>query len=335
MCAPIQLPLPSLCSHVHLPSLSGSPLPLQSSPHLPVTSSLSFPPLPHTTSVVAQPLKTSQPDSNGTLFPNRSVPAVPLASTQPDTPHKDTPTKTPKQSPPTKSSKQSTPSQTATPADNPRVEAPIVSSKRTSARALLSKVGIVPPRISVSRCSSTKSKYVVHPDLLERLQLEGSDFISSDLLTPSVSQEAGEPVAMAATCTLPNSITSHPSRGGKGKRAVHSKAFDGPPRAHLLRPRPSQKGRGSELRLEELESFSQVSLSRKTPVRRAGEDRKERGKVRHKAHSSVPVVKSVEQRERRVPGHTARKPPPPLPVIPKRRGVRRQPLIMSKGEYIC
>ena len=85
-----------------------------------------------------------------------------------------------------------------------------------------------------------------------------------------------------------------------------------------------------------LQSLSQLSLSRSTPVKVGGEMRRvAKSKFRPRvAQSSFPVMKAMEQRTKRVPIRAAQKPRSFLPILPKRKTKERQPLIPSKGIII-
>ena len=221
-------------------------------------------------------------------------------------------------------SKQSPPSNVATPSGSAGADAPIHSSKRTSARDILSKVTLNTPLISVSRSSSHKSKYIYNPALREF-----EEAFDNSALNPATSLQS----------------TKLPTRSTQSNLYAPSNELDIPtdPRARTptksmpvvgatkKQPGAMGKERGKEMQLQ---SVSQLSLSRSTPVRGRREAARMGKRLRPKAQSSIPVVKTTEQKSKRetLPVRTVQKPPHSVSVLPKRKSKERQPLIPSKGQ---
>ena len=87
--------------------------------------------------------------------------------------------------------------------------------------------------------------------------------------------------------------------------------------------------------MEELESFSQVSLNRKPLV--GGKKDGMKRFPRPKAQSSIAVVKATtEQRGKRepLPARAIRKPLHSVTVLPRKKANTRQPLPMARGKRL-
>ena len=282
-----------------------SSLPRESSPHL--YPSPSLPPLPHTTSLITpHTLKTHTYIPHSTIFPNSSMPAVlPLPSSRslPNTislPHS-------KESLPIKEDTQLS--------GSTAVDTAVQPPKRTSARTILSKVVFNGPRISVSRSSGNKTKYVYNPTLVEE------DAKDDDTPTTGVDTVMRSP---QPDLHLPNDLN------------ISTGPMDGAPVESTLvvtvsgtQPEKREE-RGKELQLQ---SLSQLSLSRSTPVRgKREEDVRMRKRL---PQSSIPVVKNTEQGTRSQPIRSLQKPPHSMPVLQRKKAKERRPLIPSKGKQQC
>ena len=303
-------------SDVPLPSLPISSLPQDSSLHLPLPSLPSLPPLPHTTSLIT-PLTTHT--SRDTVYPN---PSLPLLSGS----NRTFPNSIIRR--PFNHSKQSPPSKVKTPSE---AEALPLSSKRPSARVILSKVA---PRNSVSRSSSHKNKYVYNP-LVE----EGDEIVvvqDNDTLTPMTSLDS---TRLQTQSTHPE-LHSLSNKLNTSTSAVASPPTKSMPAVRVTSPvevKEGGKGGGKEGGKDmQLQSVSQLSLSMSTPVRGRREVREAGKKMQSRfPYSSLPAVKTTYQKKREtLPIRAIRKPPHSMPVLPKRKVKGRQPLIPSKG-YCC
>ena len=214
---------------------------------------------------------------------------------------------------------------------SPEVEAPPLSSKRPSARSILSKVALNAPRNSVSRSSNHKNKYVYNP-LIEE---EGNETVAakdSDTFTPAASLD---------TTNLPMQSTQPELHTLSNESDTPTIARPRPPTTSMPAVRVSSpqvedgcREGGKEIQLQ---SLSQLSLSRSTPARGKRETEEAGKKVQSRLlHSSLPAVKTTIQRRREtLPIRAIRKPPHSMPVLPKRKTRGRQPFIPAKGRYIA
>ena len=279
-----------------------SSLPQESSPHL--SPSPSLPPLPHTTSLITpHTLKTHTHTSHSTIFPNSSMPAVlPFPSSQSNfisSPH----------------SKEGLPSKEDTRlSGSTAVDTAVQPPKRTSARTILSKVVFNGPRISVSRSSGNKTKYVYNPTTL--VEEDDNDATTDvDTVMSSTQPDLHLPCneRMGNVCTSTGSMDGAP--------------VETTPVVTVPGTQPEKReGRGKELQLQ---SLSQLSLSGSTPVRVKREEAVRMGK--RLPQSSIPVVKNTEQGGRAQPIRSLRKPPHSMPVLQKKKAKERRPFIPSKG----
>lgn len=164
----------------------------------------------------------------------------------------------------------------------------------------------------MSRSSSNKIKYVYNPT-----QTEAEDAKDSGNLVSTTDMDLRSP---QPDCLVPsNDLNISTESTAEGKPAV---------RVSETQSEKRGKAGGKELQLQ---SFSQLSLSRSTPVKLGRREETVRVKKRL-PQSSIPVVKNTEQRGRILPIKSLRKPPQSMPVLPKKKANERQPLIPSKGE---
>lgn len=286
-------------SGIRLPSLLTSSLPQESSPHL--SPSPSLPPLPHTTSLITpHTLKTHTNTSHSTIFPNSSMPAVlPLHGSLSGNPLPNVIS--------LPHSKKVFPSKVVTQlSGSTAVDGAVHPPKRTSARAILSKVVSNAPRISVSRSSGNKTKYVYNPTLVE----EDAKDTDSDTVMRSTQPDSQVPS---------NDLNLSPG-------VMDGAPVESTPVVTVSQTQP-EKGeeRGKELQLQ---SLSQLSMSRSTPAK----GRREEDTVRKRLpQSSIPVVKNTDQGGRTQPIRSLRKPPYSMPALQKKKAKDRRPLIPSKG----
>jgi hypothetical protein len=206
------------------------------------------------------------------------------------------------------------------------------STKRTS---ILSKVGLNAARISVSRSSVNKSKYVVNdnsPIVTEDCHTEGSvktDTMAADssnesqvLKLPSSTQQLQEPHASSSSNEEPLVPTT-----------AESKSLKLP--ATSMVPRGDPPESETEERKELQQSGSQLSLTHNThgKTRSGVAGRRGRRILRANKPPTIPVVKTTEQRAKResLPVKTVNWAQQST-MLPKRRQQReRQTLVPSKG----
>ena len=317
------------------------------------SSSLSLPPISYTTSLITNHTTTAHTTHN-TVFPNSSMPAVVH-----QTNHHLANNKFFNRRPSKQSLLPASPSNTqcdiSTAADTTMISITAVEStaigtdavdsaqinnatvqtpKRTSAKAIFSKVT---PRISISSSSSNKRKYMCKS---ERIEEDEDKFPTSnrDILTniSSIDVEMVSTVPRlneSTTSTKQNtSDTVHrPLQPSPTKSVPNVVTATAKPAGVRVGAQGGTKKEGKELTLQ---SVSQLSLSRSTPLgkRRAGPG----GRVgkRFRSRQSIPLVRTTEQKTKRETLAINNKPRNSMPALTKKKARERETLVPAKGQFI-
>ena len=128
--------------------------------------------------------------------------------------------------------------------------------------------------------------------------------------------------------------TRRMSRAGKVAKITHGKSTTGRTRIDLSNTHYNQQEGKRKLLLQE-EISSRVSLREKGLAKEVKEGRRPQPVTRSqgKIHSSALAAKSVEKNNGT---HNPKKPHPPscVPVLPRRKGTERRPLVTAKGEFV-
>ena len=272
----------SLCSDLHLPGIVNSPVPLSNSkslvaPH-PLTSTISLPPLPssHHPCLVG-----SKEASVADRIPKSKTVAALLPSSRPM--HESN--------------------------SEPEPVRTIVSPRKSS-HTLLSRVSFSTPRVSVSRCSSNRNKYIVSQNskkaVLKELETVTQSTTSLDLC------KSRSQTQLAVS-----------TRREKNRRHVRGSTL--PPARSVLSEATQKrlKKKRTVITVEELETLSQCASNHSTPLHKTGS----RVTV-HKASPKRTTIPAAKVIGRRQPPVAARR--MPVPAL-QRRPPPRHELVLSKG----